>query len=679
MSKDCSPLPLFSTVAPEEIQQEIESLVDEIKITIDNVLARGLIDWDNFIAVIADKENALSLKWNVVMHLNSVMSNNALRTAHDNCVNMLSEFGTWKGQHQKLYEAFNSLKKSEDFRHFSISQQKVIENRLEEFELTGIQLSAEKKQRFAEIEQHLSQLSSTFSNNVLDASKAYCKLVSDKDLLKGLPENSIAAAKIEADKRGFKGWAFTLNMPSYFPVMTYSENATLRKELSIAFDARASDCGPNAGEFDNTKVINDILVLRTEKAQLLGFENYAELSLVTKMASGTTEIFEFLNGLSSLSLTQAKGDVAELKLFVESEYGVTTLEPWDIAFYSEKLKQKQHEFSEDELKSYFPEDKVLAGLFNICNKVFGIKVTEVKNSIDTWHPDVRFYNIYDKSGEHKGSIYVDLYARENKRAGAWLSEYSSRHVLKGGKLQKPIAFLTCNFSSPMGGKPALFTHKEVVTLFHEFGHALHHTLTEINEKDVSGINGVLWDAVELPSQLLENWCWHKSSLSLISSHFETGEPLPECILEKMLEAKNFQSARQLSRQLEFSLFDFTIHANAINKNTIEGFVQATFDEVRAKASVVQASVENRFQHSFSHIFAGGYAAGYYSYKWAEVLSADVFSQFESAGIFNAQLGEQFLTKVLAKGGSSHPSVLFKTFMGREPQKAALLNSLNIAT
>lgn len=670
-------LPNFSMIEPTKLSQTIEQLINEIQSTINLLTSETSPTWDNLVSVIAEKENALDLVWNQIMHLNAVMSNPELRAAHDECISKISELTTWKGQHQKLCDAFLLLKKDHSFSSLSQSQQKLIENKLEEFELSGIQLDENKKQRFADIEKRLTQLGAIFSNNVLDATSAYYKLITDESCLSGLPETSINAAENEAKKRGYQGWVFTLDMPSYLPAMTYADDRQLREELNTAFDSRASDCGPQAGRYSNSTVIEETIKLRKEKATLLGFSNYAELSLKRKMADDTNQVFEFLNELAELSYAQAEQDIQDLTELASAEHGIEDLKPWDVNYYSEKSKQKSFAFSEEQLKSYFPEDKVLAGLFTIVNKLFGIKVIEVKEGVDTWHSDVRFYNIFDNTGNYRGGIYFDLYARSNKRGGAWVSTCMNRHRLDINNVQFPVAFLSCNFSSSVNDKPALFTHKEVVTLFHEFGHALHHTMTKIDEKDVSGINGVPWDAVELPSQLLENWCWQEEALSLISGHFETGEPLPKSTLEKMLKAKNFQSARFLTRQLEFALFDFTIHASTDDKlNNIED-VQIIFDQVRSQVCVIPASTKNRFQHSFNHIFSGGYAVGYYSYLWAEVLSADAFSQFEQEGIFNKDTGKRLLNSILEKGGSCHPSVLFKLFMGRNPEKSALLSHKGI--
>ncbi|MGL4638943.1 MAG: M3 family metallopeptidase, partial [Shewanella sp.] len=478
-----------------------------------------------------------------------------------------------------------------------------------------------------------------------------------------------------AEARELEGWLFTLDFPSYLPVMTYSENRELREECYRAFVTRASDQGPNAGEFDNGPLMDEILALRHELAQLLGFDSYAEKSLATKMAETPAQVMAFLNELALRSKDQAKAELAELKAFAQEQFGVTEMASWDLSFYAEKLQQHKYEISQEILRPYFPEDKVLAGLFYTVSRLFGLRIEE-QTEFERWHDDVRFFDIFDETGEHRGSFYLDLYARTGKRGGAWMDDCRVRRQTAKG-LQKPVAYLTCNFNGPVDGKPALFTHDEVTTLFHEFGHGIHHLLTKIDVAGVSGINGVPWDAVELPSQFMENWCWQEEALAEISGHYETGEPLPKALLDKMLAAKNFQSGMMMLRQLEFSLFDFRMHHEY---DAAKGAcIQATLDEVRRQVAVLIPPAFNRFQHGFAHIFAGGYAAGYYSYKWAEVLSADAFSRFEEEGIFNPETGRRFLHNILEMGGSVEPMVLFKQFMGREPSIDALLRHSGIAS
>jgi oligopeptidase A len=490
-----------------------------------------------------------------------------------------------------------------------------------------------------------------------------------------LPEDAKLAAAEAAAQKELSGWVFTLEFPSYIAIMTYADNRDLRAELYQAYCTRASDQGPTAGQFDNSAIIEETLALRHELAQLLDFDNAAEESLATKMAESPAQVLEFLADLARRAKPQALQDLSELKAFVKAQFGVEELSSWDVTYYSEKLKQAKYSISDEALRPYFPETKVVPGLFSVLNKLFGISVQK-REGVDVWHPDVSFYDIFDIKGELRGSFYLDLYARAKKRGGAWMDDCQGRRWKADGSLQHPVAYLTCNFNKPVGGKPALFTHDEVVTLFHEFGHGLHHMLTQVDASAVAGISGVAWDAVELPSQFLENWCWQPEALALISGHYQTGEALPQDMLDKMLAAKNFQSALFLVRQLEFALFDFRLHAEY--DPALGGRVQQILDEVRQQVSVIIPPRFNRFQHGFSHIFSGGYAAGYYSYLWAEVLSADAFGRFEEEGIFNAAVGQDFLHCILEKGGSAEPMELFKAFRGREPSNAALLRHMGIA-
>ncbi|MGZ9899811.1 oligopeptidase A [Shewanella gaetbuli] len=668
-------LPLFSHIKPEHIKPAVEQAIDKCRQTIEDLLAaNSQYSWDNLIAPLEEVDDELSKIWSPVSHMNSVVSNDEWREAHDACLPLLSDYGTFVGQHQGLYEAYKSIHQSAEFASLTQAQKMVIEQSLRDFELSGIGLDDAQKGRYGEIVKRLSELTSNFSNQLLDATQAWTKLITDEADLVGLPDSAVAAAKAMAEATEQQGWLFTLDFPSYLPVMTYSDKRELREECYRAFVTRASDQGPNAGEFDNSENMNEIVALRHELANLLGFESYAHKSLATKMAESPEQVLGFLNELGQRSKKQAETELAELKAFAKQHYNVEEMASWDLSYYAEKLQQHKYEISQEILRPYFPEDKVLSGLFFTVNKLFGLNIKEEKD-FDTWHKDVRFFHIYDAENTHRGSFYLDLYARTGKRGGAWMDDCRGRRVTSNG-LQKPVAYLTCNFNSPVDGKPALFTHDEVTTLFHEFGHGIHHMLTKVDVGGVSGINGVPWDAVELPSQFMENWCWQEEALAEISGHFETGEPLPKALLDKMLAAKNFQSGMMMLRQLEFSLFDFRMHhefdpAKGAN-------VQGILDEVRSQIAVLTPPSFNRFQHGFAHIFAGGYAAGYYSYKWAEVLSADAFSRFEDEGIFNPETGKSFLNNVLEMGGSEEPMTLFKRFMGREPNIDALLRHSGIA-
>ena len=664
-------LPPFSHILPEHVRPAIESIVADNEQAIAALLASGKgKDWTSLQEPLDALDDRLSQAWSPVGHMNAVVNSEDLRAVYNDCLPLLSEYSTRIGQNRQLFDAYQALADSAEFGQLDSAQQKVINDTLRDFRLAGVALDDDKKARYGEIKKQLSELSSKYSDNVLDATMAWTKLVTDESQLSGLPESALAGAKQLATAREQDGWLLNLDFPSYFPVMTYCDNRDLRKEVYTAYATRASDQGPNAGEFDNSNNITEILRYRQELAELLGFANYAEYSLARKMAESPEKVVTFLQDLVQRSKPQAEKELAELKTFARDEFGVTELEAWDIGYYGEKLRQQRYTISQEELRPWFPAEKAIAGMFTVVNRLFGVEF-EAVTDVDTWHKDVRFFNI-TRNGEVIGRFYLDLFAREHKRGGAWMDVCRSRWQ-RDGKLQLPVAYLTCNFTPPVGDKPALLTHNEVVTLFHEFGHGLHHMLTKVDYAAVSGISGVAWDAVELPSQFMENWCWEKEGLAIISGHYETGEPLPEAMLNKLLAAKNFQSAMAMVRQLEFSLFDFKLHKEY--REDID--VRALLDDVRQQVSVVIPPAFNRFQNSFNHIFSGGYAAGYYSYIWAEVLSADAFSRFEEEGIFNQATGESFLHEILEKGGSAEPMELFVNFRGREPQIDALLRHSGI--
>ncbi len=669
-------LPPFSQIKPEHIKPAVEQAIADCRAKIEAVLKENAQPtWASIIAPIEETDDRLSRIWSPVSHMNSVVNSEALREAYESCLPILSEYGTWVGQHKGLYEAYKAIKSSNEFATLSRAQQKTITDALRDFELSGIGLPSDEQQRYGEISKRMSELSSKFSNNVLDATMGWTKHITDEKELSGMPESALAAAKAAAEAKELDGYLITLDIPSYLPVMTYCDNQDLRKEVYEAYVTRASDRGPNAGKWDNTEIITEQLKLRHEIARMLGFNTYSEKSLATKMAETPDQVLGFLNDLATRAKPQGEREIEELRQFTKAEFGVEELNVWDIAYYSEKQKQHLFQISDEELRPYFPESKVVSGLFEVLNRVFGMKVEE-REGIDIWHESVRFFDILDAEGTLRGSFYLDLYAREHKRGGAWMDDCRGRRITFSGELQTPVAYLTCNFNRPVGDKPALFTHDEVVTLFHEFGHGIHHMLTQVDTGAVSGINGVPWDAVELPSQFLENWCWEEEALAFISGHYQTGEPLPKEMLEKMLAAKNFQSAMGILRQLEFGLFDFTLHTEYDPE--VGARVLETLAEVKQKVAVVPAVEWARFSHSFSHIFAGGYSAGYYSYLWAEVLSSDAFSRFEEEGIFNKDTGQSFLSNILEMGGSEEPMELFKRFRGREPQIDALLRHSGIA-
>ncbi|MEZ8052176.1 oligopeptidase A [Vibrio atlanticus] len=669
-------LPPFSQIKPEHVKPAVEQVIEECRNKIEQVLeGNTLPSWDNLVAPIEEVDDRLGRIWSPVSHMNSVMNSDELRDAYESCLPVLSEYGTWVGQHKGLFEAYKAIKASEAFSALDQAQQKTITDALRDFELSGIGLPTDEQHRYGEISKRQSELGSQFSNNVLDATMGWSKQVTDVAELAGMPESALAAAQAAAQAKEQEGYLLTLDIPSYLPVMTYCDNQELRKELYEAYVTRASDRGPNAGKWDNTEIITEQLKLRHEIARMLGFSTYSEKSLSTKMAETPDQVLGFLNDLAVKAKPQGEREVEDLRQFAEKEFGVSELNLWDIAYYSEKQKQNLFEISDEELRPYFPESNAVSGLFEVLNRVFGMSVTE-REGVDTWHDSVRFFDIFDATGTLRGSFYLDLYAREHKRGGAWMDDCRGRRITQSGDLQTPVAYLTCNFNKPVGDKPALFTHDEVVTLFHEFGHGIHHMLTQVEAGAVAGINGVPWDAVELPSQFLENWCWEEEALSFISGHFETGEALPKEMLEKMLAAKNFQSAMFILRQLELGLFDFTLHTEYDPE--VGARVLETLADVKSKVSVLPSLDWNRFSHSFGHIFAGGYSAGYYSYLWAEVLSADAFSAFEEEGIFNTETGNRFLNNILEMGGSEEPMELFKRFRGREPQIDAMLRHAGIS-
>ena len=668
-------LPPFTQIRPEHVEPAIEQLLSESRQQIDQ-LAAHIRDatWDNFIEPLENIQDRINKVWSPVSHLNAVMNNAALRTAYNNCLAKITEFHTDLSQDKRIYNAYHAIKTGREFAQLDIAQQKTINDALRDFHLSGIDLPAEKQQRFKAIKQQLSKLTSTFSDNVLDATNAWKKTVMDEAQLAGLPESAKAMAKQTAEHNQESGWMLTLDFPSYYAVMSYADDRELRKEMHDAYITRASDQGPDAGRWDNSKIMAEILALRHELALLLDFSNYAEYSLATKMADSTDKVIHFLHDLAARSKPYAEKDLDAVQQYARQHHNIQTLQPWDIAYYSEKLRQHEYAITQEELKPYFPEPVVLGGLFEIVKRLYGLNIKRVDN-VDTWHKDVKFFEISDDHNQVRGKFFIDLYARANKRGGAWMAECIGRKK-QDHDIQTPVAYLTCNFSPPIGDKPALFTHNEVLTLFHEFGHGLHHMLTQVDYISVSGISGVAWDAVELPSQFMENFCWEKESIDLIARHYQSGESLPNDLFEKMTAAKNFQSGMQMVRQLEFALFDFRLHMEY--DPAIGDRIQDTLNEVRQEVAVVTPASYNRFQHSFNHIFAGGYAAGYYSYKWAEVLSADAFAKFEETGIFNRQTGEKFLHAILEQGGSREPMELFVEFRGREPTIDALLRHSGIA-
>ena len=666
-------LPPFSRITPEHVEPAVRQLIEYNKQRIEELLASNHgFTWDNLLQPIEALEDELAKAWSPVSHLNSVCNSEALREAYNACLPLLSEYGTWMGQHSKLCAAYQQIADGKAFATLDTAQQKSIEQALRDFRLAGVDLPSDKKKHYGELRQRLSKLGSTFGENVLDATNSWSKNVTAEQL-SGLPDTALASAKQAAVAAGQQDYLINLEFPSLSPVLTYCNDRQLREEVYTANCTRASELGPNGGQWDNTTLISDTLELRSELAQLLGFQNYAELSLATKMAENPASVVDFLQQLAEQSLPQAKEEWRELTEFAHHDGGITDLQSWDVGYYSEKLRQSLYQVSQEDIRPYLPVNRVLPGLFEVVRRLYGVDVTEVEE-FDRYHPDLKLFELL-RDGEVIARFYLDLYARAHKRGGAWMDDCRVRRQTVEG-LQIPVAYLVCNFTPPVGNDPALLSHNELTTLFHEFGHGLHHMLTRQTVAAVSGINGVAWDAVELPSQFLENWCWEREALSFISGHYETGATLPAELLDKLLAAKNFQSGMAMMRQLEFSLFDFRLHLEW-ESESFES-VQNLLDQIRHKVAVTAPPVFNRFQNAFSHIFAGGYAAGYYSYKWAEVLSADAFSRFEEDGIFNAATGAAFRTNILEAGGSKEPMELFIAFRGREPSIKPLLRHCGIS-
>ncbi|CAM4081720.1 oligopeptidase A [Vreelandella rituensis] len=668
-------LPPFDEIRPEQVIPAMDSLLADNRTAIEKLTAQAQHTsptWESVAAPLEALNDHLSKAWAPVSHLNATMNSPEWRDAYQACLSKLSDYSTWVSQHEGLFHAWQALKEGPAWAELDEAQRRTVDNTLRDFHLAGVDLPQAQKTRYGEIKARLSELSHQYSNNVLDATQAWHKQIVDEAELAGLPQSALDNLKANAEAKELKGYRITLNFPSFYPVICYADNRELRREVYTAFITRASDQGPDAGHFDNAPLMEEILALRTELAELLGFASYADYSLTTKMAESPRQVLDFLKDLARRAVPQAQEELSELADYAKRELGITQLQPWDVAYASEKLREARHAISEEQLRPYFPAPKVIDGLFQVVERLYGVRFKEDPEA-PRYHDDVRYYQITE-NGEIIAGFYLDLYAREGKRGGAWMADCRVRRKSSEG-LQLPVAFLTCNFTPPVGDRPALFTHDEVTTLFHEFGHGLHHMLTQQQIADISGINGVAWDAVELPSQFMENFCWEREGLDLLASHVDTGEPLPSELLERLQAAKNFQSAMGMVRQLEFSLFDLRLHHELKAPTATQ--IQALLDEIRAAVSVVPKTDFNRFQNSFGHIFAGGYAAGYYSYKWAEVLSADAWSAFEEAGIFDPETGLRFRREILEPGGLRDAADLFRAFRGRDPSVEPLLRHCGI--
>ena len=664
-------LPLFDQIKPDHISPAIESILKEANTLIHSLREMSIPpSWDNFVEPIEMISEKISRAWGQIEHLNAVVNSENLRKAYNDNLIKLTEFYTNLSQDESLYKKYQSLKNSETFNSLTSSQKRVIDNVLREFKLGGAELNEGEKKRFKVIQEKLAKLSTQFEENILDATNEFSIFVDHVDELSGIPEENIKKARAEAKEDKKEGYKFTLHFPSYLPVMQYADSRALREKLYHGYATRASELA--SPKFDNTNLIEEILALRYESSKLLGFKHFTEMSLVSKMAKSSEEVITFLMDLANKAKPFALKDMDELKSFAKT-LKIEKLEAWDVAYVSEKLRQAKYSFSENEVKQYFPEHRVLKGLFKVVETIFKLKI--IKSDAPIWHKDVSFYSIKNENNELVGQFYFDLYARNHKRGGAWMDEAISRYKNSLGS-SHPVAFLTCNFSSPSDNKPALFSHDDVITLFHEFGHGLHHMLTKVDDYSISGIKGVEWDAVELPSQFMENFCWEWDVVKHMTEHVDNKNPLPKSLFDKMIEAKNFQSGMQTLRQIEFSLFDIRLHTEYSDQNKINPL--KLLETIRDEIAVVRPPSWNRFPNSFSHIFAGGYAAGYYSYKWAEVLASDAFSLFEEEGILSSHAGQKFQNEVLSRGGSRPAMESFVAFRGREPNVDALLRHSGMA-
>ena len=674
---DHSGLPHFAEIRPEHVAPAITQLLAEADRALEKATSDAVpADYDAMSAVLDVATEQLGSAWGAVAHLNHVADNPDLRAAYNESLPKITEFHTRLGADERLYAKYKAIAHSPAAATLNPARRQALSNAMRDFVLSGAELQGEARERYAQIQERLAALSQAYSEHVMDATDSFALHVSEEDLA-GVPADAKEAARAAAQADGRPDYKLTLHFPSYFPVMQYGENRALRERLYTAYATRASELGPP--EHDNSAAMRELLALRQEEARLLGYRNYAEVSMVPKMADSPQQVMDFLRDLSRRAKPYAEKDLAELREFANAELGLTDLQSWDLAFASEKLKEARYAFSDQEVKPYFTEAKVLSGLFRIIETLFEVSISP--DTAEVWHPTVRFFRIERNersaeggAGTLVGQFYLDPYARTGKRPGAWMDDVRGRWARPEGGTQTPVAHLVCNFTPPADGKPALLTHDEVTTLFHEFGHGLQHMLTQVNDVGVAGISGVEWDAVELPSQFMENFCWEWEVLKHLTAHVDTGEALPRALYDKMLAAKNFQSGLQTLRQVEFSLFDMRLHAEPGS----EEHIQQVVDEVRREVAVFVPPAFNRFQHSFSHIFAGGYAAGYYSYKWAEVLSADAWSAFEETGTLNPETGRRYREAILESGGSRPAMESFKAFRGREPRIDALLRHQGMA-
>lgn len=663
-------LPAFDAILPEHAEPAIDAVLAGNREALDALLASGKATrWESLIEPLEDLSDRLGRAWGPVQHLFGVTSTGDWRKAFNAVQPKITEYGLELSQNEALYQAYEQLASSPAAAGFSPARRKLLTDAIRDFKLSGIALPPEQKERFKVIALRLSELQTKFEENLMDAVQAWSKHVTDESLLVGMTVEGKAQAAEKAKAKSLDGWLLTLDFPSYDAVISYADRRELRFELYEAYATRASELGPQGGQFDNTPLMNEILALRHEEARLLGFGNFAELSLATKMAESPDAVEAFLLDLSAKARPFALAELDELRAFAKARDGLTDLQPWDVAYYSEKLKEQKLGYSEEELRPYFPAPQVIQGMFDVVERMYGVTI-EAASGIKTWHPDVTTYRLKEADGAEIGLFYLDPFARTDKRGGAWMDECLVRRRTASG-LQRPVAYLTCNFTPPLGDQPALLTHDEVLTLFHEFGHGLHHLLTRVDEASVSGIRGVAWDAVELPSQFMENWCYDRATLNGFARHHQTGAPIPDALLAKLQAGRGYQAGLQTLRQVEFALFDLRLHRDTEAARAAGQSILDTLTAARAEVSVFPPPAWNRMPNSFGHIFAGGYAAGYYSYKWAEVLSADAFAAFEETG-FAPETGRRFRDTVLANGGSADAMDLFVAFRGRKPEVDALL-------
>lgn len=670
-------LPHEKPIDLNTVKPRIMEILNRNQATIKTLLAQqDPFTWDNLMQPMEEMSDELNKAWAPIGHMHAVMETEELRKIYNEMLPILTEYHTAISQNEQLYQAILKIDNAKDFTKLNPAQRKIIKNDIRDFKLAGIHLAGAEKKRFSTLQKELSLAMTIFAENVLDATQHFFMHFKDASALEGLPAQALQLAKDNAKRRNLEGYVITLDFPSYSTAMHHLKDRQLRETLYTAYVTRASELGPDAGRWDNAEVMKKMLAIRLEMAELVGFSTYAEYALQTKMAKSPDEVLRFLEDLLARSRSIAQAEYEELKDFAKEIDNIDTLNAWDNAYYSEKLQEKKFHFSQEDIRPYFPIKKVLSGMFTIMNKIFGLNI-QLEKDIRGWEKDVQFLSIYDSDNTLRGGLYIDLYSRQHKRDGAWMDDCQMRILLPDEHLQLPIAYLTCNFMPPVGDKPALLTHDDVLTLFHEFGHCLHHLLTKVNYPSVGGINGVAWDAVEFPSQFLEFFCWEKESLTLIAEHYQTGEPLPEDLYKNMIAGKNFQTGMQMVRQLEFALFDFRLHLEFDPAKSNQ--VQTILDKVRQQTAVIPTPKFNRFQNSFSHIFGGGYAAGYYSYKWAEVLSADAYAKFEENGIFNRSIGKSFMENILEVGGVRDPMASFVAFRGRKPTLDALLRHSGITS